>query len=389
MRVFGIEPDGKFKEYVQTPFQVQHEEAILESWLEGNPDGIVEDGKLLIIGRQVSTNLGSVIDLLALDRRGDVVVVELKRDRTPRDTLAQALEYVSFVVQLDTEQLEAILRSYLNDDSLSLAEHHREHFELASDEAVAFNKDQRIVIVGQKVTNEIRQTASFLRAKGVRVTCVEFSLFLSSGGTHLLSQDIVVGRELTKPDRIASGSLPIVSQNDFMRSLDENGRPVFERFLEFARQRSMPIHWGTKGLSLNVDLGGNHVAVCFGYPPDSVYKQSVYTALMGHGGMTSKTSVPEDVVKSLWTEAESTGLFRPAGRELKCLIDHKLSEQELTALLSWCEKVAASINKHGLKEEACRTIACSRRGKPRRFALRFPTRLTHRVRCHEEIQRPG
>jgi RecB family endonuclease NucS len=120
MRVFGIEPDGKFKEYVQTPFQVQHEEAILESWLEGNPDGIVEDGKLLIIGRQVSTNLGSVIDLLALDRRGDVVVVELKRDRTPRDTLAQALEYVSFVVQLDTEQLEAILRSYLNDDSLSL-----------------------------------------------------------------------------------------------------------------------------------------------------------------------------------------------------------------------------------------------------------------------------
>jgi len=350
MRVFGIEPDGKFKEYVQTPFQVQHEEAILENWLETNPDGIVEDGKLLIIGRQVSTNLGSVIDLLALDRRGDVVVVELKRDRTPRDTLAQALEYVSFVAQLDTEQLEAILRSYLNDDSLSLAEHHREHFELASDEAVAFNKDQRIVIVGQKVTNEIRQTASFLRAKGVRVTCVEFSLFLSSGGTRLLSQDIVVGREFAKADRIASGSLPVVSQNDFMRSLDEHGEPVFERLLEFARQRFMPIHWGTKGCSLNIDLAGNHVAVCFGYPPDSVYKQSVYTALMGRGGITSKTSVPEDVVKSLWAEAESTGLFRPAGRELKCLIDHKLSEQELTALLSWCEKVAASINEHGLKE---------------------------------------
>lgn len=350
MRVFGIEPDGKFKEYVQTPFQVQHEEAILENWLESNPDGIVEDGKLLIIGRQVSTNLGSVIDLLALDRRGDVVVVELKRDRTPRDTLAQALEYVSFGEQLDTAQLEAILQSYLNDDSLSLAVHHREYFELADDEAVAFNKDQRIVIVGQTVTNEIRQTASFLRSKGIRVTCVEFSFLLSSGGTRLLSQDIVVGREPIKPDRVASGSLPVVSQNDFMRSLDDNGRLVFERLLDVARQRSMPIHWGTKGFSLNVDLDGSHVAVCFGYPPDSVYKQSVYTALMGRGGMTSKTSVPEDVVKSLWAEAESTGLFRPAGRELKCLIDHKLSEQELTALLSWCQKVAANINGHGLKE---------------------------------------
>jgi hypothetical protein len=346
MRVFGIEPDGKFKEYVQTPFQVQHEEAILES----NPDGIVEDGKLLIIGRQVITNLGSIIDLLALDRRGDVVVIELKRDRTPRDTLAQALEHVSFVEQLDTDQLEAILRSYLNDDALSLAEHHREWFELATDEAVAFNKDQRIVIVGQKVTNEIRQTASFLWSKGVHVTCVEFSFFLSSGGTRLLSQDIVVGRELVKPGHIASGSLPVVSQNDFMQSLDENGKAVFERLLEFARRRSMPVHWGTKGFSLNVNLNGNHVAFCYGYPPHSMFKQSVYTDLMGHGGMASKTAMPEDVRKSLWEEAGSTGLFRPAGRELKCLIDHKLSEQELTTMLSWCETVAASINEYGLKE---------------------------------------
>jgi hypothetical protein len=350
MRVFGIEPDGTFNEYVQTPFQVQHEEAMLENWLESNPDGIVEDDKLLIIGRQVATNLGSIMDLLALDRRGDVVVVELKRDRTPRETLAQALEYVSFGAQLDTAQLEAILQSYLNDDSLSLAVHHRAYFELAADEAVAFNKEQRIVIVGQTVTNEIRQTASFLRSKGLRITCVEFSFFLSSGGTRLLSQDIVVGREPITPDRVASGSLPVVSPSDFLRSLDDNGRAVFERFFEAARQQSMPIHWGTKGFSLNVDLEGSHVAVCFGYPPDSVYKQSIYTALMGRGGMTSKTAVPEEVVKSLWAEAESTGLFRPAGRELKCLIDHKLSEQELTALLSWCQKVTASINQHGLRQ---------------------------------------
>jgi hypothetical protein len=38
-----------------------------------------------------------------------------------------------------------------------LADHHREYFDQA--EAVAFNKDQRIVIVGQQVTPEIRQTA--------------------------------------------------------------------------------------------------------------------------------------------------------------------------------------------------------------------------------------
>ena len=112
MRIFIIGENDKFKEFSQTPFQANHEEAILENWLETNPDGILEDGDLLIIGRQVSTNLGSIIDLLGIDRQGDVVVLELKRDRTPRETLAQALEYASFVENLDTAQLEKILQSF-------------------------------------------------------------------------------------------------------------------------------------------------------------------------------------------------------------------------------------------------------------------------------------
>lgn len=36
MRVFSIESDGSFKEFVQTPFQAGHEEAVLEKWLESN-----------------------------------------------------------------------------------------------------------------------------------------------------------------------------------------------------------------------------------------------------------------------------------------------------------------------------------------------------------------
>lgn len=350
MRIYGVEPNGQFREYVSTPFQMKHEEAILEDWLEQNPDGIIEDGKLLIIGRQINTNLGSTIDLLALDRVGDVVVIELKRDRTPRDTLAQALEYGSFAEQLDASQLEAILQSYMNDESLTLAEYHRKYFDLGPDEAVAFNKDQRIVIVGQRVTREVRQTASFLRSKGIRVTCVEFSFFQSKGGTKLLSQEIVVGSEPTRLQRVSSGSLPVVSREDFLRSLDDNGRAVFGKVLEFAQSYAMPIHWGTKGFSLNIDLDGTHIAVFFCYPPASVYKQSIYTTLMGRGGMTTKTAVPEDEVKRLWSKAEATGLFRPAGHELRCPIDRSLTDQEIGKILSWCEEVSATIKKHGLKE---------------------------------------
>jgi hypothetical protein len=349
MRIFSIKEDGKFEEFSQTHFHVDHEEAVLENWLESNSDDILEDGKLLIIGRQVRTNLGSIIDLLGIDREGNTVVIELKRDRTPRDTLAQALEYSSFVEELDTDQLEEILQRYVNEEALNLASYHRNYFELASDEAVSFNKEQRIVLVGQRITGEIRQTASFLRRKGMRVTCLEFSYFQANGGKHLLSYDIVVGKEPIKIKQITSGALPLVSEGSFMAALDKNGKDVFYQLLKFAAEKSFPIHWGTKGFSMNVDKEGVHVAICYGYPPNAVFKQSIYTALVGRGGILSKLDVPESEINQLWQEAQETGLFQPAGRELKALINRKFNNKEIQIIIGWLEKVAIAIESHELK----------------------------------------
>lgn len=335
MRIFGINDDGSFREFVTTPFQLDHEEAVLETWLESNPSGIVEDGPLLVIGRQVTTNMGGSIDLLALDRAGDVVVLELKRDRTPRETVAQALEYAAFAQGLSTDQLQCLLATYVNDESVSIAEYHRQYFEISSDEAVSFNNDQRLVIVGQRVTPEIRQTARFLSRKGIRVTCVEFSFFRAEGGTRLLSQDIVVGGESSRPSRVASASLPVTTEAGFLGSLDGNGGPLFERLLAFAHQHGHPVHWGNRGFSLNVNLDGNHVAVCFGYPPHSVFRQSVYTTLYRSGGIVSRFPEARPVADSLFGEAQRTGLFQPAGRELKCPVDHPFDDQQVEVILAW------------------------------------------------------
>jgi hypothetical protein len=350
MRVFGIQPDGKFSEYLQTPFQIQHEESILEGWLESNPDGIVEDGPILIIGRQARTNLGGFIDLVGLDREGNVVVVELKRDRTPRDTIAQAIEYASFIERLDTNQLEAMLKEYMNDESLNIAEYHRDYFEIGTDEAVAFNKNQHIVVVGQKITPEIRQTATFLRSKGFKVTCVEFTFFLAEGGTRLLSQEIVVGSESEKLTHVSSGSLPVTTEEIFLASADENGREVFTKILEFAKAGSMPIHWGTKGFSLNVNLDGTHVAILFVYPPDSVFKQTLRATLRDKGEMGKKVAVPEEAIQDLWQQAINTGLFIPAGKSLKIPIDRKFSNHEIEALISWLKAVEGAVRQYGLKQ---------------------------------------
>ncbi|HDQ46432.1 MAG TPA: hypothetical protein ENN17_13190 [bacterium] len=349
MKIFSIKDNGKFEEFSQTPFQNEHEEKILENWIEANSDDILEDGKLLIIGRQVTTNLGSFIDLLGIDREGNTVTIELKRDRTPRETLAQALEYASFVSDLDVDNLEEILQNYMSDESLSIAEYHKNYFELAEDEAVSFNKEQRVVIIGQRITSEIRQTSSFLRKKGIKVTCLEFSFFQTQDGKNLLSYDIVVGRELTQLKQITSSSLPTVDKESFVNSLDENGRYVFFEILKLGEVNNLPIHWGTKGFSMNVDKDGVHVAVCYGYPPNSVFKQSIYTALVGRGGFLRKLDVNESDIKDLWDGAEKTGLFKSAGRDLKIIIDRKFTDNEIEIIKCWLIKVIETIKQHDLK----------------------------------------
>jgi hypothetical protein len=69
---------------------------------------------LFQIGRQVITDFGKRIDLLAIDGRGDLYVIELKRDRTPREVVAQALgaEPTDPDIRfLALSELEALLRA--------------------------------------------------------------------------------------------------------------------------------------------------------------------------------------------------------------------------------------------------------------------------------------
>ena len=71
-------------------------------------DIVILDPSLMVVGRQVLTSFGKFIDLLAIDAQGDLTVVELKRDRTPREVVAQVLDYASWVQDLTYEHVTAI-----------------------------------------------------------------------------------------------------------------------------------------------------------------------------------------------------------------------------------------------------------------------------------------
>lgn len=67
---------------------------------------------LMIIGRQEPTDHGGIIDLIAIDPDGNLVILELKRDRTPREIIAQVLDYGSWVKTRDNVAILKIFERF-------------------------------------------------------------------------------------------------------------------------------------------------------------------------------------------------------------------------------------------------------------------------------------
>ncbi len=118
----------------------------LEDFVEGRID-ILGLGDLLIIGRQVITNFGKRIDLLAIDAQGDLYVLELKKDRTPREVVAQALEYGFWIVDLSYEDIAEIYATH--HDGEDFASGFSSRFEADVPETI--NAGHRLIIVASRM----------------------------------------------------------------------------------------------------------------------------------------------------------------------------------------------------------------------------------------------
>lgn len=71
---------------------------------------------ILVLGRQHVTEHGTRLDLLGLDAEGDLHIVELKRDRTPRDAVAQLLDYGAWARGVSRDELATIYRAYADQE---------------------------------------------------------------------------------------------------------------------------------------------------------------------------------------------------------------------------------------------------------------------------------
>lgn len=156
----------------------------LEQLLVDNID-ILNNG-WLVISNQVKTDAGKFIDILCIDHDGDMVVVELKKDMTPREVTAQAIDYAASVSKLTSDEISQIYLKFTNDTE-SLSEAYKNKFGIELDDE-SINQHVKMVIVAADMDSSTERIITFLRdTYKVDINILFFEIY-KCGNERLISR---------------------------------------------------------------------------------------------------------------------------------------------------------------------------------------------------------
>jgi ribosomal protein S24E len=171
----------------------RREKEDLEKWIKSNPSILGQD--ILIIGEQVPTKSG-IIDLLGIDKSGDLIIIELKRDKIPKEALSQVIDYASDVASWDIDKLNEICIKYTG---LELEDYLNEKFEDINLENLPINKTQRILFVGFSIEESLQRMIEWLSNNyDVSINAVILKYIKTKNGDELIARTVIIPEEIEK-----------------------------------------------------------------------------------------------------------------------------------------------------------------------------------------------
>lgn len=173
-------------------------EQLLESMIVSSPD--ILSSEWMLIGRQEPTDFGGRIDLLAIAPDGSLVLIEIKRDRTPREVVAQALDYASWVEALSADRIAQIYGRFSPGGSLSEA--FRQRFGTALDEDT-LNESPQIVLVAAALDDSTERIVKYLNSRDIAINVVFFQVF-QHGDEQLLSRVWLIDPDTAQVNTVTS-----------------------------------------------------------------------------------------------------------------------------------------------------------------------------------------
>ena len=214
--------------------------------MAANPRIISED--LLIITKEFSgfDRTSERLDLLAVDDRGRLVVIELKRDDTGADAYWQAIKYASYLRRASKDEIIGMLARYEQIEEPEAGEKLLAH--LDADDLASLNNDQRIILASHRFAPEVTSAALWLNGKvsgESLVTCVKLTPYRDEKTDSLYLQANVIIPVPGEDDyavqighrQVEAGASGFAER--LQRAFDRNKNDEVTRFLRATADRAL------------------------------------------------------------------------------------------------------------------------------------------------------
>lgn len=159
----------------------------IQEWIEKTPEILGE--QLLIVAKEYELPTRSRLDLLAIDKRANLVVVELKRDDSGSSVDWQAIKYASYCSSFTHDEIINIYAEYLgtNEDEAQLKIE-----DFIEEEPDRLNDNQRIILVSREFHSDVVSAVMWLRDFSIEIQCVKLELYVDDKNDLYINPQTII-----------------------------------------------------------------------------------------------------------------------------------------------------------------------------------------------------
>ena len=189
--------DNKLTKIEETTFkELGMKESDVEELLRQNIEMLCdEEDSMLIVGQQVTNESSGRCDLTAIDNQGNIVLIEIKRDKKDIEHRREAFEFQAIRYAASFATLHTV-EEFIQDVYAPYVENHKNEYidckthtsvEIAQRElsnflkgnnlrAENFNKKQRIILVASDFDEQTLSAVAWLNSNSVDISCYQINL---------------------------------------------------------------------------------------------------------------------------------------------------------------------------------------------------------------------
>lgn len=160
----------------------------LQEWIDNDPTILSkvlgEDDDLLIIQKEFCgfDKTKERLDLLAIDKNGNLVIIENKLDDSGKDVTWQALKYASYCSALTKGDIISIYQKYLDQKypykNYDAKKKLDEYLNDGENTNVNIRYTQKIILVAKEFRPEVTSAVLWLKGSGINIQCIKVVPYL-------------------------------------------------------------------------------------------------------------------------------------------------------------------------------------------------------------------